>query len=134
MVASVIEGWTGIPVGRILADEIDAVLGLKAKLGERVIGQDHALEAIAKRIETSRAGLEDPAKPKGVFLLVGPSGVGKTETALALAETLFGSEDHMITINMSEFQEAHTVSTLKDAPPGYVGYGEGGRLTEAVPA
>jgi type VI secretion system protein VasG len=132
VVASVIEGWTGIPVGRILADEIDAVLRLKAKLGERVIGQDHALGAIAKRIETSRAGLEDPAKPKGVFLLVGPSGVGKTETALALAETLFGSEDHMITINMSEFQEAHTVSTLKGAPPGYVGYGEGGRLTEAV--
>ena len=105
---------------------------LKDALKGRVVGQDHALEQIAKRIETARAGLDNPGRPKGVFLLVGPSGVGKTETALALAEQLFGGEDHVITINMSEFQEAHTVSTLKGAPPGYVGYGEGGRLTEAV--
>jgi type VI secretion system protein VasG len=131
-VASIVESWTGIPVGRMLTDEIEAVLTLKDSLRGRVIGQDHALETIAKRIETARAGLDNPGKPKGVFLLVGPSGVGKTETALALAEQLFGGEDHLISINMSEFQEAHTVSTLKGAPPGYVGYGEGGRLTEAV--
>jgi type VI secretion system protein VasG len=131
-VASIVESWTGIPVGRMVGDELDAVLRLKDMLKERVIGQDHALEAIAKRVETARAGLDNPGKPKGVFLLVGPSGVGKTETALALAEQLFGGEDHVIAINMSEFQEAHTVSTLKGAPPGYVGYGEGGRLTEAV--
>jgi type VI secretion system protein VasG len=131
-VASIIESWTGIPVGRMLTDEIEAVLRLKDALKGRVVGQDHALEQIAKRIETARAGLDNPGRPKGVFLLVGPSGVGKTETALALAEQLFGGEDHVITINMSEFQEAHTVSTLKGAPPGYVGYGEGGRLTEAV--
>jgi type VI secretion system protein VasG len=131
-VASIVESWTGIPVGRMMSDEIEAVLKLKDTLTQRVIGQDHALEAIAKRVETARAGLDNPSKPKGVFLLVGPSGVGKTETALALAETLFGGEDHVISINMSEFQEAHTVSTLKGAPPGYVGYGEGGRLTEAV--
>lgn len=131
-VASVVEGWTGIPVGRMVADEIDAVLGLEDKLRRRIIGQDHALAAIARRVETARAGLDNPSKPKGVFLLVGPSGVGKTETALALAEQLFGGEDHVIAISMSEFQEAHTVSTLKGAPPGYVGYGEGGRLTEAV--
>lgn len=131
-VASVVESWTGIPVGRMLVAEIDAVLGLEAALRRRVIGQDHALEAIARRIQTARAGLEHPGKPKGVFLLVGPSGVGKTETALALAEELFGGEEHVVAINMSEFQEAHTVSTLKGSPPGYVGYGEGGRLTEAV--
>ena len=131
-IASIVESWTGIPVGRMLGDEIDAVLKLADSLKQRVIGQDHGLAAIAKRIETARAGLDNPGKPKGVFLLVGPSGVGKTETALALAEQLFGGEDHVITINMSEFQEAHTVSTLKGAPPGYVGYGEGGRLTEAV--
>ncbi|HYI83787.1 MAG TPA: type VI secretion system ATPase TssH [Acetobacteraceae bacterium] len=131
-VASIVESWTGIPVGRMLTDEIEAVLRLKDALKGRVVGQDHALEQIAKRIETARAGLDNPGRPKGVFLLVGPSGVGKTETALALAEQLFGGEDHVITINMSEFQEAHTVSTLKGAPPGYVGYGEGGRLTEAV--
>ncbi len=131
-VASIVESWTGIPVGRMLTDEIEQVLGLKATLGARVVGQDHALATIAQRVETARAGLENPSKPKGVFLLVGPSGVGKTETALALAEQLYGGEDHVITINMSEFQEAHTVSTLKGAPPGYVGYGEGGRLTEAV--
>ncbi len=131
-VASIVESWTGIPVGRMVADEIDAVLGLQDKLKARVVGQDHALAQIARRVETARAGLDHPGKPKGVFLLVGPSGVGKTETAMALAEQLFGGEDHVIAINMSEFQEAHTVSTLKGAPPGYVGYGEGGRLTEAV--
>jgi type VI secretion system protein VasG len=131
-VASIVESWTGIPVGKMLTDEIEAVLRLKDALKGRVVGQNHALEQIAKRIETARAGLDNPGKPKGVFLLVGPSGVGKTETALALAEQLFGGEDHVIAINMSEFQEAHTVSTLKGAPPGYVGYGEGGRLTEAV--
>ncbi|MBL6458654.1 type VI secretion system ATPase TssH [Belnapia sp. T6] len=131
-VATIVEAWTGIPVGRMLTDEIDAVLGLEGALRRRVVGQDHALGQIARRIETARAGLEHEGKPKGVFLLVGPSGVGKTETALALAEQLFGSDAHIISINMSEFQEAHTVSTLKGAPPGYVGYGEGGRLTEAV--
>jgi type VI secretion system protein VasG len=131
-VASIVESWTGIPVGRMLGDEIEAVLKLADRLKGRVIGQDHGLSAIAKRIETARAGLDNPGKPKGVFMLVGPSGVGKTETAMALAEQLFGGEDHVIAINMSEFQEAHTVSTLKGAPPGYVGYGEGGRLTEAV--
>jgi type VI secretion system protein VasG len=132
VVAGVIEGWTGIPVGRMLSDEIDAVLQLKATLQRRIVGQDHALDAIVRRVETASAGLEDPRKPQGVFLLVGPSGVGKTETGLALAEALFGGEDHSIIINMSEFQEPHTVSTLKGAPPGYVGYGRGGRLTEAV--
>jgi type VI secretion system protein VasG len=131
-VGNIVESWTGIPVGRMMSDEIEAVLNLQDTLSSRVIGQDHALQAIAKRIHTARAGLDNPAKPKGVFLLVGPSGVGKTETAIALAEELFGGEDHVIAINMSEFQEAHTVSTLKGAPPGYVGYGEGGRLTEAV--
>jgi type VI secretion system protein VasG len=108
------------------------VLALAKSLGQRVIGQDHALEAVAKRLQTARAGLENPNKPIGVFMLAGPSGVGKTETALALAEALYGGEQNLITINMSEFQEAHTVSTLKGAPPGYVGYGEGGVLTEAV--
>ena len=131
-VASVVEDWTGIPVGRMVKDEIETVLKLAATLGQRVIGQDHALEMITRRIQTSRAGLENPSKPIGVFMLAGPSGVGKTETALALAESLYGGEQNLITINMSEFQEAHTVSTLKGAPPGYVGYGEGGVLTEAV--
>ncbi|HZU82140.1 MAG TPA: type VI secretion system ATPase TssH [Polyangiaceae bacterium] len=131
-VASVVSDWTGIPVGRMVKNEIEAVLGLADVLGKRVIGQAHALEMIAKRIQTARAGLENPNKPIGVFMLVGPSGVGKTETALALAEALYGGEQNVITINMSEFQEAHTVSTLKGAPPGYVGYGEGGVLTEAV--
>jgi len=131
-VAEVISGWTGIPVGKMQADEINAVLALKEKIEERVVGQPHALEAIAQRIRTSRANLTDPRRPIGVFLLVGPSGVGKTETALALADTLYGGERNLITINMSEFQEAHTVSTLKGSPPGYVGYGEGGVLTEAV--
>jgi type VI secretion system protein VasG len=131
-VASVVSDWTGIPVGRMVKNEIEAVLGLAGVLGKRVIGQSHALEMIARRIQTARAGLENPNKPIGVFLLVGPSGVGKTETALALAEGLYGGEQNVITINMSEFQEAHSVSTLKGAPPGYVGYGEGGVLTEAV--
>jgi type VI secretion system protein VasG len=131
-VADVVSDWTGIPVGRMVRNEIEAVLGLAELLGKRVIGQTHALELIAKRIQTARAGLENPSKPIGVFLLVGPSGVGKTETALALAEALYGGEQNVITINMSEFQEAHTVSTLKGAPPGYVGFGEGGVLTEAV--
>ena len=131
-VASVVADWTGIPVGRMVKDEIQAVLNLVDNLEKRVIGQRHALDAIAKRIRTSRAGLDNPKKPIGVFLLAGPSGVGKTESALALAETLYGGEANLITINMSEFQEAHTVSTLKGAPPGYVGYGEGGVLTEAV--
>ena len=131
-VAEVISGWTGIPIGKMVADEINAVLNLHETLGERVLGQDHALEAISQRIRTSRAGLTDPKRPIGVFLLVGTSGVGKTETALALAESLYGGERNLISINMSEYQEAHTVSSLKGSPPGYVGYGEGGVLTEAV--
>jgi len=131
-IAEVISGWTGIPVGKMLADEINTVLRLKDRLARRVIGQDHALEAISQRIRTSRANLTDPRRPVGVFLLVGPSGVGKTETALALADTLYGGERNLVTINMSEYQEAHTVSSLKGSPPGYVGYGEGGVLTEAV--
>ncbi|MEO0387091.1 MAG: type VI secretion system ATPase TssH [Pseudomonadota bacterium] len=131
-VASVVGDWTGIPVGRMVSDEIQTVLQLEEHLARRVIGQDHAMEMIAKRIQTSRAGLDNPSKPIGVFLLAGTSGVGKTETALALAEVLYGGEQNVITINMSEYQEAHTVSSLKGAPPGYVGYGEGGVLTEAV--
>ncbi|MCJ2033855.1 type VI secretion system ATPase TssH [Methylobacterium sp. J-068] len=131
-VASVVSDWTGIPVGRMVKDEIETVLRLPEILNRRVVGQSHGLAGIAKRIETNRAKLDNPNKPIGVFMLCGPSGVGKTETALALAEALYGGEQNMITINMSEFQEAHTVSTLKGAPPGYVGYGEGGRLTEAV--
>ncbi|MCP5419767.1 MAG: type VI secretion system ATPase TssH [Gammaproteobacteria bacterium] len=131
-VASVVGDWTGIPVGRMVKNEIEAVLKLAETLNQRVLGQRHALETIARRIQTSRAKLDNPNKPIGVFMLVGPSGVGKTETALALSEALYGGEHNLITINMSEFQEAHTVSTLKGAPPGYVGYGEGGVLTEAV--
>jgi len=131
-VASVVADWTGVPVGRMAANEIETILNIAKQLGERVIGQDHAMEMIAKRIQTSRAGLDNPSKPIGVFMLAGTSGVGKTETALALAEALYGGEQNLITINMSEYQEAHTVSTLKGAPPGYVGYGEGGVLTEAV--
>ncbi|MBV4368241.1 type VI secretion system ATPase TssH [Erwinia phyllosphaerae] len=132
VVAAVVSDWTGIPLGRMVKNEIEAVLKLADTLNERVIGQRHGLDLIAKRVRTSRARLDDPNKPVGVFMLCGPSGVGKTETALALAETLYGGEQNIITINMSEFQEAHTVSTLKGAPPGYVGYGEGGVLTEAV--
>jgi type VI secretion system protein VasG len=131
-VASVISSWTGIPVGRMLADEIRSVLTLQDRMAERIVGQNQALDVICRRISTSRAGLEDPAKPKGVFLLVGPTGVGKTETALTVAETLYGGERNLISFNMSEFQEAHSVATLKGAPPGYVGYGKGGVLTEAV--
>jgi type VI secretion system protein VasG len=131
-IAEVISGWTGIPVGKMLTDEIHTVLALKDRLEQRVIGQSHGLEAIASRIRTARANLTDPRRPIGVFLLVGPSGVGKTETALTLAEALYGGEHNLITINMSEYQEAHTVSSLKGSPPGYVGYGEGGVLTEAV--
>lgn len=131
-VASVVGDWTGIPVGRMARNEMETILNVAKTLAERVIGQDHAMEMIAKRIQTSRAGLDNPNKPIGVFMLAGTSGVGKTETALALAEALYGGEQNLITINMSEYQEAHTVSTLKGAPPGYVGYGEGGVLTEAV--
>lgn len=132
IVGEVISGWTGIPVGKMMKDEIATILLLQGMLGNRVIGQAHALDVISQRIQTSRASLDDPNKPVGVFMLVGPSGVGKTETALALSDLLYGGEHNLITINMSEFQEAHTVSTLKGSPPGYVGYGEGGVLTEAV--
>ncbi|TGV14965.1 type VI secretion system ATPase TssH [Mesorhizobium sp. M8A.F.Ca.ET.173.01.1.1] len=131
-VAAVVQDWTGIPTGRMLSSQTEKALRLAGSLSERVVGQDHAMEMIARRVQTSRAGLGAPEKPVGVFLLCGPSGVGKTETALALAETLYGGEQNLISINMSEFQEAHTVSTLKGAPPGYVGYGKGGILTEAV--
>lgn len=131
-IASVVADWTGIPVGRMVKNEIAAVLGLADTLNKRVIGQRHALDMVARRVQTSRASLDNPNKPIGVFMLCGPSGVGKTETGLALAEALYGGEQNIVTINMSEFQEAHTVSTLKGAPPGYVGYGEGGILTEAV--
>ncbi|MGF6979116.1 type VI secretion system protein VasG [Paraburkholderia sp. JPY465] len=132
IVADIVSDWTGIPVGRMLTDEVSAVQRLPATLAARVIGQHDALQQIGERVQTARAGLADPRKPLGVFLLAGPSGVGKTETALALAEALYGGEQNLITINMSEYQEAHTVSGLKGAPPGYVGYGEGGVLTEAV--
>ncbi|MDY6842659.1 MAG: type VI secretion system ATPase TssH [Thermodesulfobacteriota bacterium] len=131
-ISEVISGWTGIPTGRMLTDEINTVLKMGDLLAERIIGQDHALSAIAQMIQTAHAGIEDPSKPTGVFLFVGPSGVGKTETALALSDLLYGGEQNVITINMSEYQEAHTVSGLKGSPPGYVGYGEGGVLTEAV--
>ncbi|MBC5764498.1 type VI secretion system ATPase TssH [Ramlibacter albus] len=131
-VADVISAWTGIPVGKMMTDEVHTVLQLKDRMAERVVGQDGALDTIAKRVRTFRAGLDDPGKPVGVFMLIGPSGVGKTETAIALADMLYGGERNMITINMSEFQEAHSVSSLKGAPPGYVGYGKGGVLTEAV--
>ena len=132
IVGEVLSAWTGIPAGKMLKDEITTVLALKDHLARRVIGQDHAMEIISQRVQTSRASLDDPNKPVGVFMLVGPSGVGKTETALALSDLLYGGEHNLITINMSEFQEPHTVSTLKGSPPGYVGYGEGGVLTEAV--
>ncbi|HIV70632.1 MAG TPA: type VI secretion system ATPase TssH [Candidatus Aquabacterium excrementipullorum] len=132
VVAEIVSAWTGIPLGKMVKDEIHTVLKLGPTLKERVIGQDHAIEAIAQRVRTARAHLEDPNKPKGVFMFVGPSGVGKTETALALADILYGGEKNLITINMSEYQEAHSVSGLKGSPPGYVGYGEGGVLTEAV--
>jgi type VI secretion system protein VasG len=132
LVGEVISGWTGIPAGKMVSDDMAVALKLEETLGKRVIGQGHAMEYIARRVRTSKVGIEDPNKPIGVFLLVGPSGVGKTETALALSDLLYGGEHNLITINMSEFQESHTVSTLKGSPPGYVGYGEGGVLTEAV--
>ena len=132
VVAEIVAAWTGIPLGKMVKDEIQTVLKLQPLLQARVIGQDHALDAVAQRVRTARANLEDPNKPKGVFLFVGPSGVGKTETALALADILYGGERKLVTINMSEYQEAHSVSGLKGSPPGYVGYGEGGVLTEAV--
>lgn len=132
VVAEIVAGWTGIPLGKMVKDEIKTVLNLKDLLQQRVLGQSHAIEAVAQRVRTSRANLDDPNKPKGVFLFVGPSGVGKTETALALADVLYGGERKLVTINMSEYQEAHSVSGLKGSPPGYVGYGEGGVLTEAV--
>ena len=131
-IAEVISNWTGIPMGKMVRDEVEAILGLKELLHKRIIGQSHALAAIAQNIKTSRAGLTDPRKPIGVFLMVGSSGVGKTETALALADTLYGGEHNVTTINMSEFKEEHKVSMLLGSPPGYVGYGEGGVLTEAV--
>ena len=132
IVSEVISGWTGIPTGRMLTDEISTVLNMGNLLSEKIIGQDHALAAVAQMIQTAHAGIEDPSKPTAVFMFVGPSGVGKTETALALSELLYGGEENVIAINMSEYQEAHTVSGLKGSPPGYVGYGEGGVLTEAV--
>ncbi len=132
VVAEIVASWTGIPLGKMVKDEIKTVLRLKDLLEERVLGQSYALEAVAQRVRTARANLDDPNKPKGVFLFVGPSGTGKTETALALADVLYGGERKLITINMSEYQEAHSVSGLKGSPPGYVGYGEGGVLTEAV--
>ncbi|MGL4604710.1 MAG: type VI secretion system ATPase TssH, partial [Iodobacter sp.] len=132
VIADVISGWTGIPLGRMVSNELEQVQKLAGLLAERVIGQDHALAQVAERVQIAKANLDDPSKPKGVFMLVGPSGVGKTETALALAESLYGGERNLITINMSEYQEAHSVSGLKGSPPGYVGYGEGGVLTEAV--
>ncbi len=131
-VAEIVESWTGIPAGRMRGDEIRTILNLKDAMESRVVGQDHALEAVAQAIRTSRAGLTDPRKPIGVFLMVGTSGVGKTETALTLAELLYGGEQNLTVINMTEFKEEHKVSLLMGSPPGYVGYGEGGILTEAV--
>ncbi|RLB17260.1 MAG: type VI secretion system ATPase TssH [Deltaproteobacteria bacterium] len=132
MVSKVVSDWTGIPLGKVMREEARNVVNLETNLQERIKGQDHAIESITQVIKASKAGLKDPAQPMGVFLLVGPSGVGKTETALALADLLFGGERFMVTINMSEFQERHTVSRLIGSPPGYVGYGEGGILTEGV--
>lgn len=132
VVAAIVSEWTGIPVGQMLQDEMNIVRELPVRLAERVTGQPFALKQISERIFMARAGLADPVRPTGVFMLTGPSGTGKTETALAIAENMYGGEQNLITINMSEYQEAHTVSALKGAPPGYVGYGEGGILTEAV--
>ncbi len=132
VVAGIVAGWTGIPLGKMLKDEIRTVLTLDGALRERVLGQDHVIAAVAQRVRTARASLDDPNKPQAVFLFTGPSGTGKTETALALADLLYGGERKLITINMSEYQEAHSVAGLKGSPPGYVGYGEGGVLTEAV--
>ena len=131
-VAAIVSGWTGIPLGKMVKDEIRTVLNLQDALEARILGQPAAIAAVAQRVRTARANLDDPNKPKGVFMFVGPSGVGKTETALALADLLYGGERKLLTINMSEYQEAHSVSGLKGSPPGYVGYGQGGVLTEAV--
>jgi type VI secretion system protein VasG len=131
-VAGTVSAWTGIPLGRMVADEVKTVLNLRQLMEQSIIGQSHALEAISQRIRTSRARLSDPNSPIGVFLLAGTSGVGKTETAITLANLLYGGEQNMTTINMSEFKEEHKVSLLMGSPPGYVGYGEGGVLTEAV--
>ena len=131
-VADVVAGWTGIPVGKMVADEIKNVLNLEALLAVRIRGQPQALAAISRTVRSARAGLADPRKPLGVFLMVGVSGVGKTETAITLAELLYGGRQNMTVINMSEFKEEHKVAMLLGSPPGYVGYGEGGVLTEAV--
>jgi len=131
-IADVVAAWTGIPVGRMMGDEIRNVLGLKGRMKQRIIGQDHAIDTISEAMWTAKARLTDPRKPIGVFMLAGTSGVGKTETALALADQLYGGEQNMTTIAMSEFKEEHKVSMLVGSPPGYVGYGEGGVLTEAV--
>jgi type VI secretion system protein VasG len=131
-IAEIVESWTGIPAGRMQSDEIRTVLNLREAMERRVVGQSHAMEAVAQAIRTSRAGLTDPRRPIGVFLFVGTSGVGKTETALSLAQLLYGGEQNVTTINMAEFKEEHKVSLLMGSPPGYVGYGEGGVLTEAV--
>jgi type VI secretion system protein VasG len=131
-VAEIVENWTGIPTGRMRSDEIRTVMNLRQAMERRIIGQPHALEAVAQSIQTSRAKLTDPRKPIGVFLMVGTSGTGKTETALTLAELLYGGEQNLTTINMTEFKEEHKVSLLMGSPPGYIGYGEGGILTEAV--
>ena len=132
LIAQVISDWTGIPVGKMHEDEIHGILNLAAQMKQRVVGQDHALELMAKVVQTSRAQLADESRPNGIFMLAGPSGVGKTETALSLAQEVYGSEDNVTVINMSEFKEEHKVSLLLGSPPGYVGYGEGGILTEAV--
>ncbi|QTA85813.1 type VI secretion system ATPase TssH [Desulfonema magnum] len=132
IIATVISNWTGIPVGKMLTNEIEGILHLKENMEERIIGQSQALDTICRRIRTFRANLDDPGKPAGVFLLIGSSGIGKTETALTLADLLYGGEENMVTLNMSEYQEPYTVSGLKGSPPGYVGYGQGGVLTEAV--
>jgi type VI secretion system protein VasG len=132
VVASVIADWTGVPIGNMIKDEAKTLLGFEAEMNRRVKGQDHVHKIVGEGIRSAKAGLKDPEVPMGVFLFVGPSGVGKTETALGVADLMFGGERFMTTINMSEFQEKHTVSRLIGSPPGYVGYGEGGRLTEAV--
>src|SRR5690606_19829987 len=131
-IGRVVSDWTGIPVGKMNAGSIEVMLGLEEKLGQRIKGQDQATTAVAEAVRMSHAGVRNPDTPIAVMLFVGPSGVGKTETALALADLLYGGERSLITINMSEFQEKHTVSRLIGSPPGYVGYGEGGMLTEAV--
>jgi len=132
MVAIVVSAWTGVPVGKMVADDVTALVNMEKVLTERIKGQDYGINVISKELRSARAGLKAPEQPLGVFLLVGPSGVGKTETALGIADLMFGGERMMVTINMSEFQEKHTVSRLIGSPPGYVGYGEGGMLTEAV--